>query len=127
MQLKHFENFDLLVKAEEIVSSLNTLAPQIIADKRVMFDQVTELIKSINNDIKEACTQNDLHIILYHFSKAKSACLVLEEILSSSEISNSGNFNAFLLSNNAEMISMLNSYIHLSRVNIIISIRRKKK
>lgn len=89
--------------------------------------QIKETMRTINYDIQEACSQDDLHITLYHFSKAKSSCLILSELLASNNIFESDKLNADFIKQNNEMISMLNNYIHLNRVNIIIDIRRKKK
>ncbi len=90
-------------------------------------NQIKDLIQTINYDIQEACSNDDLHITLYHFSKAKSSCLILNELLNTNEISADTEINSYFLQSNTEMITMLNNYIHLNRINIIISIRRKKK
>ncbi|RKD86205.1 hypothetical protein [Mangrovibacterium diazotrophicum] len=92
-----------------------------------IFGQLKELVRTINYDIQEACSQDDLHITLYHFSKAKSSCLILGELLISIDIFNSDKLNSDFARLNNDMIAMLNNYIHLNRVNIIIDIRRKKK
>jgi len=92
-----------------------------------IFGQLKELVRTINYDIQEACSQDDLHITLYHFSKAKSSCLILGELLISRDIFNSDKLNSDFAKLNNDMIAMLNNYIHLNRVNIIIDIRRKKK
>ncbi len=110
-----------------MVNSLNMIDIRSVSSNFSILGQVKDLIRSINHDIEEACTQTDLHVTLYYFSKAKSSCLVLGEILSANEVSSSERIGPYLIRNNNEMVSMLNSYIHLNRVNIIMDIRRKKK
>lgn len=127
MHLKHFKNFDLWKKTQTMTESINELESRNNSSFFPLTSQIKDLIKTINTDIHEACSNDDLHITLYHFSKAKSSCLILTELLNTNEISANMELNSFLLQSNTEMISMLNNYIHLNRINIIISIRRKKK
>lgn len=127
MHLNHFKQFDLWSKSETMVTSASRMDSSVKLGALPILGQIKDLIKTVNYDIHEACSQDDLHITLYHFSKAKSSCLILGELLSNNDIFESNDLNSEFMSNNNEMISMLNNYIHLSRVNIIIDIRRKKK
>ena len=123
MHVEHHENFDLWNKSEEMVSFLGTF--RLKAGNVDFAGQIEELIRTANHDITQARTQRDLYLVLYHFSKAKAACLTLKEILQCIDMSIFEQPNAFLFQHNEEIISMLNRYIHLTHVNITISTRQK--
>lgn len=127
MHLEQTNNFELWNQSAVLLNSFQKLDSSADAENFKVFNVVGNLIYTIFNDIREACSEQDNHIVLYHFSKAKSSCLVLNELLISNELSPETDINGFYIRKTSEIIGLLNNYIHLCRINIIINIRQKKR
>ncbi|WP_372776223.1 hypothetical protein [Mangrovibacterium sp.] len=110
-----------------MVYSLKTLDLSNRKTDAPLFGQIEEILLTVGQDIKEAFTDEDQNVTLYHFSKAKSSCMVLAELLQAGRVDELDEFANKLIKHNQELILMLNNYIHLTRINIIIDLRRKIK
>lgn len=101
-----------------------------LAERKIdapLYGQIEDILVTIGQDIKEAFNDEDQNVTLYHFSKAKSSCLVLAELLQAGRVNDLDEFADNLIKHNEELILMLNNYIHLTRVNITLNLRRKIK
>lgn len=86
-----------------------------------------ETIRSIQTNIEQALVATDPHISLFYFSKAKSSCLILEKMLPRIWDSQNAHTAMAYLHINKELIEMLDSYIHLCRVNLIVIYNKRKR
>lgn len=127
MHLEQLTNLDLWNQSATLLSSIQYLDSSANARYSSISEQIKGVIQTIYIDVVEACTGEDQNIILYHFSKAKSSCLVLNEMLLCNEVYTEKELNGFFIRKNNEIISTLNNYIHLCRINIILELRKKKK
>ena len=80
---------------------------------------------SIQQDIQEAYSHHDQQFILYYFSKAKSSCLIVEEMLIKIGKTFPLEYYSEYLNRLDEMKSILDNYIHLSQINLSIENKRK--
>ena len=122
-----YKNSILWRKSEELISKTGSIDPFPEEIRQKLFLQFKEIVISVQKDIKQAYLQNDQQVILYYFSKTKSSCLILEEMLTMSETIFPAGFYLEYLPVIDEMKSILDNYIHLSQINIVIENKRKEK
>ncbi len=119
-----YKNSNLWRKSGELIEKAGSFEPVPDEPHHSLFVQFKNTVVSIQLDIQEAYTHNDQQFILYHFSKAKSSCLIIEEILVKFGTIFPLEFYSEYLYSLDEMKSILDNYIHLSQINL--SIEKKK-
>jgi four helix bundle protein len=109
----------------ELIEKTGSLQPVPEEPHRSLFVQFQQAVVSIQLDIREAYSHNDQHFILYHFSKAKSSCLIVEEMLIKIGTFFPLEHYSEYLSNLDEMKSILDNYIHLSHIHLVMEKNRQ--
>ncbi len=121
-----YKNSSLWRKSLKLVAKTGSLRPAREEPHYALFVQFQKAIESIQQDIKEAYSHHNQQFVLYHFSKAKSSCLIAEEMLTKiGKILPVGSYSEYLESLD-EMKSILDNYIHLSQINMVIEKKRKE-
>ncbi len=121
------KNSLLWKKSEELVSKTGLITPFPEEKHQGLFIQFRDTLASIQKDIKQAYGQTDQQVVLYYFSKTKSSCMILEEMLVKIVELIPFSFYSEYISVIEEMKSILDNYIRLSQINIIIEKKRKEK
>lgn len=109
----------------ELIEKTGSFQPVPEEPHHSLFVQFQQAIVSIRLDIREAYSQNDQHFILYHFSKAKSSCLIVEEMLIKIGTLLPLEHYSEYLCNLDEMKSILDNYIHLSHIHLVMEKKRQ--
>lgn len=122
-----YKNSNLWKKSGELIERTGSLEPVPDEPLHELFVQFRAAVLSIQQDIQEAYSHNDQQFILYHFSKAKSSCLIVEEMLIKIGKAFPLDYYSEYLNSLDEMKSILDSYIHLSQINLSIEKRKGGK
>lgn len=127
MQIRQYsyETSALWRKSEELMAEISTMEPFPECPAHEQFLLLKDVALTLHQDIEQAYTLNDRQIILYHFSKAKSSCQIMEKILSRIEEIFSPKSVLISIRIIEEITLMLNHYIHLSLINITIEKKNK--
>ncbi len=121
-----YQSSDLWKKSGELIEKTGSFQPVPEEPHHSLFIQFQKAIVSIQLDIQEAYSQNDQHFILYHFSKAKSSCLIVEEMLIKIGTLFPLEHYSEYLNSLDQMKSILDNYIHLSQINLVMERNRQK-
>lgn len=120
-----YENSNLWKKSGELIEKTGTFEPVPEEPHHSLFVQFQKAVFSIQQDIQEAYSQSDQQYILYHFSKAKSSCLIVEEMLIKFGTTFSLEHYAEYMNSLGELKTILDNYIHLSQINLVIEKNRQ--
>ncbi len=120
-----YQSSNLWKISGELIEKTGSLQPVPEEPHLSLFVQFQQAVVSIQLDIREAYSHNDQHFILYHFSKAKSSCLIVEEMLIKIGTLFPLEHYSEYLSNLDEMKSILDNYIHLSHIHLVMEKNRQ--
>ncbi|MGV8095614.1 MAG: four helix bundle protein [Mangrovibacterium sp.] len=121
-----YKNSNLWKKSGELIEKTGSFEPVPEEPHHALFVQFRKAVVSIQLDIKEAYSQKDQQFILYHFSKAKSSCLIVEEMLIKIGTMFPMEYYSEYLNSLDEMKAILDNYIHLSQINLVIEKKRQE-
>ncbi|MEN6454147.1 MAG: four helix bundle protein [Prolixibacteraceae bacterium] len=120
-----YQSSNLWKISGELIEKTGSFQPVPEEPHLSLFVQFQQAVVSIQLDIREAYSHNDQHFILYHFSKAKSSCLIVEEMLIKIGTLFPLEHYSEYLSNLDEMKSILDNYIHLSHIHLVMEKNRQ--
>jgi hypothetical protein len=121
-----YKNSNLWKKSGELIEKAGSFEPVPEEPHHALFVQFQKAVVLIQLDVEEAYSQKDQHFILYHFSKAKSSCLIVEEMLIKIGTMFPLEYYSEYMNSLDEMKSILDSYIHLSQINLVIEKKRQE-